>query len=143
MPEEYPTFQHRWFGEVWNKGRAEAIDEMCSTDVVAHGLIDAEGNEIRGLEAFKAFFANFRSAFPDIHVTVEDTVTEGDKVVARCTVRATHRGEGLGVAATDLPVEFHGTSLWHMRDGKISHTWDMYDFLNLFQQVGAVKFLAK
>ena len=143
MPEEYPTIQHRWFGEVWNKGRAEAIDEMCSPDVVAHGLVDAEGNEIRGLDAFKTFFANFRAAFPDMHVTVEDTVTEGDKVVCRCTVRATHQGDAFGLTATGLPVVIHGTSLWHVQDGKITHTWDRYDFLSLFQQVGAVNFLAK
>lgn len=140
MSEEYQSFQHRWFGEVWNKGRAEAIDEMCSPDVLAHGLVDAAGNEVRGIEAFKTFFSNFRSAFPDIEVTVEETVAEGDKVVARCTVRATHKGDALGIEATNLPVEFRGISMWTVRDGKIVDTHDLYDFLTVFQQVGAFRF---
>jgi steroid delta-isomerase-like uncharacterized protein len=134
------TIEHRWFGEVWNKGRADAIDEMLSPDVVIHGLTDSNGNEVRGAEAFKSFYEGFRGAFPDIQVTVEDTVSEGDKIVARCTVRATHRGEGLGLAPTDKAVEFTGMCMLSMEGGKIVESWNSFDFLTMFQQIEAISF---
>src|SRR4051812_17085269 len=97
MAEEYETFMHRWFEEVWNQGREESIDELLAEDTVLNGLNDPEGNPLRGTEGFKSMHRSFLSAFPDLKVTIEDTVKEGDKIAVRCTVRATHTGEGLGI----------------------------------------------
>src|SRR3954467_12759598 len=113
MKEGYETSDNaslirRWFEEVWNKGREEAIDEMLADDGVVNGLADESGQALRGAAGVKPFFRRFREAFPEIEVTVEDTVSEGDRVAARCTVRGTHRGDSLGLAATNLPVEFTG-----------------------------------
>ena len=130
------TFLHRWFEEVWNKGREEAIDEMSHPDLVAHGLVDSNGNEVRGVEGFKEFFRGFRNSFPDIQVTVEDAIVEGDKIVARCSVRGTHRGDGIGIAATDLPVEFSGICIVRVEDGRIAEAWNNFDFISMFQQMG-------
>src|SRR5882762_8198387 len=91
---------HRWFEEVWNKGRTEAIAEMLAADAVIHGLSDDSKVPWQGLEGFKEFHAKFREAFPNIIVTVEDTVCEGDMIAARCSVRARHTGDALGFAAT-------------------------------------------
>ena len=139
MEDQYATLAHRWFEEVWNKGRAEAIDEMFERDGIAHGLADQSGNELRGPDGFRPFFENFRNAFPDIRVTVEDTVVEGDKITARCSVRGTHRGEGLGLAATGKPVEFTGISILRVRDGKIIEAWNNFDFMTMFQQMGVLQ----
>ncbi len=76
----------RWFEEVWNQAREESIDELAAPDVVAHGLFDAEGNEISSREKFKIFYHKFRSAFPDNRVDVPDHLIDGDKCVARCTI---------------------------------------------------------
>lgn len=138
MSDEGKALVHRWFEEVWNKGRAEAIDEMFAEDGIAHGLSDEMGAPLRGPEHFKAFHQNFRAALPDIEVIVEDTVAEGDKVAARCTVRATHQGEGLGVAATNKPVEITGMSIVRIKDGKIVEGWNNFDFMKLYQQIGAI-----
>ena len=138
MAKEYETFIHRWFEEVWNKGREDAIDEMFAEDGVANGLSDAEGNPVRGTEGFKALHRAFREAFPNMQITVEDTVTEGDKIAARCTVRATHAGEGLGVAPTDQPVEFTGLTIVRIKDGKIVEAWNEFDFMKMYSQVGAL-----
>lgn len=135
MNEQKETIQHRWFEEVWNKGRAEAIDEMAAPDVLGHGLLDADGNEVRGTDSFKAFYQSFRGAFPDIHVTVEDTVSEGDKIVARCTVRATHTGEGLGIAPTNKPVEITGMCMARVKDGQVVESWNIFDFPMLYRQL--------
>jgi predicted ester cyclase len=130
--EENRALIHRWFEEVWNKGRAEAIDEMFAEEGVANGLADETGAPLRGPTGFKPFFA-----FPDIEVLVEDTVAEGDRVAARCRVRATHSGDGLGVAATNKPIEFMGISIVRIRDGKIVEAWNNFDFMSLFQQINA------
>ena len=128
----------RWFEEVWNKGRAEAIDEMFAVDGVANGLSDEKGEPLRGPEDFKPFFYKFREAFPDIEVVVEDTVAEGDKVAARCRVRGTHQGDNLGVAATQKPVEFTGIAIVRIENGKIVEAWNNFDFMSMFQQLGAI-----
>lgn len=133
------TIQHRWFGQVWNEGRADVIDSMMCEDVVGHGLVDPDGNEVRGVDAFKGFYNSFRGAFPDIHIAIEDTVTEGDRIVALCRVTGTHKGEELGVAPTNTKVEFTGMCMMRIRDGKIAEAWNSFDFLSLFQQIGMVQ----
>ena len=127
---------HRWFEEVWNKGREEAIDEMFATDGIAHGLVGDNGQELQGPADFKPFFRKFRDAFPDIQITIEDCITEGDKATVRCRVMANHTGDGLGIAATGKPVEFEGISIVRVRDGKIVEAWNNFDFLSLNQQIG-------
>lgn len=129
----------RWFEEVWNKGREEAIDEMFAEDGIAYGLADETGEPLRGASGFKPFFRNFRDAFPDIEVIVEDAIAEGDKVAARCRVRATHAGEGLGFAATQRPMEITGMTFARVRDGKIVEAWNNFDFMGMFQQLGTLQ----
>lgn len=144
MSEGYETSDNaslvrRWFEEVWNKGRADAIEEMFDEEGVAHGLADETGAELRGPAHFRVFHRQFREAFPGIEVVVEDTVSEGDKVAARCTVRGRHEGDSLGFAATSRPVEFAGMSFVRIRDGKIVEAWNNFDFMTMFQQLGALR----
>jgi steroid delta-isomerase-like uncharacterized protein len=135
---ENETLIRRWFEEVWNNKREDVIDEMFDTDGVANGLNDAEGNPLRGPEGFKTLHRAFLDAYPDLHITVEDTVSEGDKVAARCTVRAVHAGAGLGIEATNQPVEFSGITIVRIRDGKIVEAWNEFDFMKMYSQVGAL-----
>lgn len=129
----------RWFEEVWNKGRAEAIEEMFDEEGLAHGLADETGAPLRGPANFRAFHQKFREAFPDIEVVVDDAISEGDKVAARCTVRGRHRGDSLGFKATGSPVEFTGITFARVRDGKIVEAWNNFDFMSMFQQLGVVR----
>ena len=138
MSEENKALIRRWFEEVWNKGREEAIDEMFAEDGIAHGLADEVGNPLRGPAGFKPFFRKFRAAFPDIEVVVEDTITEGDKIAARCTVRGKHQSDSLGFAATQQPMEITGMTIVRVRDGKIVEAWNNFDFMSMFQQLGAL-----
>jgi steroid delta-isomerase-like uncharacterized protein len=136
MRSESMEVIHRWFEEVWNQGREEAIDEMFAEDGVAHGLAGENGQEPRGPAEFKPFFRSFRGALPDIRVTVEDCVTEGDKAAVRCRITASHRGDGLGLAATGNAVEFDGICIVRVLDGKIVEAWNNFDFLSLNRQIG-------
>jgi steroid delta-isomerase-like uncharacterized protein len=137
--EDNVAIVRRWFEEVWTKGRADAIDEMFAEDGIAHGLADASGAELRGPAHFREFHGRFREAFPGIEVVVEDAISEGDKVAARCTVRAKHEGDSLGFAATNRPVEFTGMTFARVRDGKIVEAWNNFDFMAMFQQLGALR----
>ena len=128
----------RWFEEVWNQGRVEAIDEMFAADGVAHGLSDEPGKTMKGPDDFRPFHGIFRGAFPDIEVVVEDTIAEGDLVAARCSVRGKHTGDHLGVAASNAPVEFTGMAIVRIKDGKIVEAWNNFDFLAMNRQIGVI-----
>ena len=134
--ENNKALLRRWFDEVWNQGRAEAIDELFAADGIAHGLSDDEASPLKGPAGFKPFHQVFRGAFPDIEVVVEDMIAEGDKVVARCTVRGKHAGDHLGIAATNTPVLFDGIAIVRIADGKIVEAWNNFDFLKMKRQVG-------
>ena len=136
MTVDNKTLIHRWFEEVWNKGRADTIDELLADECVVHGLADASGNEVRGPAEFRAFHAQFREAFPEIVVTVEDAISEGDLVAARCSVSGKHKGDSLGFKATNAPVEFTGMSIVRVKDGKFVEGWNNFDFLKMYQQLG-------
>jgi predicted ester cyclase len=129
------TLMHRWFEEVWNKGRESAIDEMSWHDVPGHGLKAPGGNEVDGMEDFKAYHRQMRSALSDIHVVVEDVITEGDLTVARCVVTAKHTGEGLGKPPKGNPIQFTGMTMARIKDGKIAEAWNNFDFLTMYQQM--------
>src|ERR1700687_4006210 len=116
MMKENEALIRRWFEEVWNQGRVEAVDEMFAADGIAHGLSDDSGNPLRGPAGFREFHARFRQAFPDIVVTVEDTIAQDDKIAARCVVRGKHTGDTLGFAATQAPVEITGISISRIKD---------------------------
>jgi steroid delta-isomerase-like uncharacterized protein len=126
----------RWFEEVWNKGRAEAIGEMFAADGIAHGLSGDAESPLKGPANFKPFHETFRGAFPDIEVIVEDMIAEGDKVAARCSVRGKHGGDHLGVTATNASVDFSGICIVMIANGKIVEAWNNFDFLKMNQQIG-------
>lgn len=129
------TFLERWFDEVWNKGREEAIDEMAIEDAKTHGLEHPDGSPVKGRQAFKDFHKLFLSAFSDIHIKVEDTLTEGNKTMARCVVTATHTGPGLGKPATGKRVKFTGMCLAYLKDGKLAEAWNNFDMGTMYRQL--------
>lgn len=138
MLEENKALVRRWFEEVWNNGRAEAIDELLAADAVVHGLADENGYALRGPADFKPFHQKFREAFPDIYVTVDDAVAEGDQVAVRCTVRGSHRGDSLGFAASHKETSFTGIAIARIHDGQIVEAWNNFDFMSMYRQLGAI-----
>ena len=126
-----------WFERVWTAGDVSAIDELMAPSAIFHGLPPVpEGSPTTGPDSFKPFFARFRESFPDIKIVPMRTVCEGDLVACHCKVTGTHLGEGLGVKATDAPVDFEGMTFAVIRDGQIQEGWNCYDFQELHRQVG-------
>jgi steroid delta-isomerase-like uncharacterized protein len=138
MSQENKALLRRWFEEVWNKRRTEAIDEIFAADGIAHGLSDDEDQPLRGPAGFKPFHEIFCGAFPDIEVVVEDMIAEGDLVAARCSVRGKHTGDHLGIAASNAPVQFTGMAIVRVKDGKIVEAWNNFDFMKMNKQIGAI-----
>jgi steroid delta-isomerase-like uncharacterized protein len=128
-PEEHKAVVRRFFEEVWNQQKLEAIDDVFAATVVFNGQPVAR-------DAFRQLVAARRAAFPDIHVTVEDQVAEGDKVSTRRTWEATHRGPYRGIAATGKRVKWSQISIVRIADGKIVEDWAVADELSILQQLG-------
>ncbi len=136
MAQENSALIRRWFDEVWNHGRMEAIDEMASPDVIGHG--QAQHDTDVGLEAFRVFAKDLLTAFPDMKVTIDQIIEQGDKVVARWTATMTHKGNFLGFAPSGKKATITGTSIQRMSGGRIVEGWDNWDQLGLLVQIGAV-----
>ena len=136
MSEENKQLLRRWFEEVWNNGRADAIEEMFDENGIAHGLSDDPSKPIRGPKDYRPFYDVFRQAFPNLRIVIEDMVAEGDKVAARCSVRGKHEGDFMGRAATQSPVEFTGITIVRIDNGKIVEAWNNFDFMTMYKQVG-------
>lgn len=128
----------RWFEEVWNQGRAEAIREMMSEDCVNHGLSEDPSQPLRGASGFLPFHTQFREAFPNIEVVVEDTIAEGDKVAVRVSVRGKHEGDSLGFKATGITTDFDAIVIARVKDGMFFESWNNVDFMRMYRQLGAL-----
>lgn len=139
MSEENKELVRRWFEEVWNKGRAEAIEEIFDENGIAHGLSDDPANPIKGPRDYRPFYEAFRQAFPNIAIVIDDMVAEGDKVAARCSVYGQHEGEFLGKAATKAPIALTGIAIVRIEKGKIVEAWNNFDFMTLHRQVGLLQ----
>jgi predicted ester cyclase len=113
----------RWFEDVWNRRIDSAAEELAAPGAIGH----MEGIEIVGPAAFLKVRAALLAAFPDLKITIEDSIAEGDNVVVRWRAAGTHLGEGFGVGATRAPVAFRGMSWHHVVDGQIVEAWDAWN----------------
>ena len=138
MSQDNAALVHRWFDEVWNQGREETIDELFAPDGVTYGLgeIDAE---VRGPSQFKPFFRNIRSAFPDLRITILDTVADGNKVAVRLRIEGTHKGPGLeGLPPSNRAIRLSGIAILYAANGKLVAGWNNWDQLGMLQQIGVI-----
>ena len=105
-------------------------------DYVAH--VPAAPGPLEGLEAWRQFSGPFAEAFPDLRLTVQDIVAEGDTVAARVDFHGTHRGEFQGIPPTDKQVAFTSIEINRVVGGKVEEHWVELDLLGLMQQLGAI-----
>ena len=120
--------------EFKNNANHAIVDELMSKDYRAHGIgpapLDRDGIKQLG----KAIVA----AFPDVHVTIESVVAEGDVVVTRCSGKGTHKGPFQGVPATNKPIAFTEMHMYKLAGGKIVEQWSNIDILAILAQIGAI-----
>lgn len=132
MPESPSAVAQRWFHEVWNQHRSETIDELLTPNSVCH----ADEGPILGIEAFRdGVYQPMLQAFPDVSLTIDATVTEGDQVVVRWTARATHAGAAMGMEATGRPVKLRGITWLRIVNGKLMEGWQQTNMPEVFRSL--------
>jgi predicted ester cyclase len=114
---------------------ATTIDELVAPDAVIHTPLPIEAT---GPQLLKEAFTSLLRAYPDLHVTVEDVIEEGDKLVARNTVTGTHQGDYMGVSPTGKPVTYREIFIARFAGGRIAETWGVVDVFSQLKQLGAI-----
>ena len=114
---------------------AKTIDEIVAPDAVIRTPLPIDAT---GAELLKQVWAMLLGVYPDIHLTVEDVIAEGDKVVARNTVTGTHRGEFMGVGPTGKSVTYDEVFIFRFADGRVVETWGVVDVYAQMKQIGVL-----
>jgi steroid delta-isomerase-like uncharacterized protein len=133
MPEDYKATLNRIYEEVFTQGRAEVADEIIAADAVDHEMQGA-----RGPAALKEALAMFRGAFPDLKMTMDDAIVEGNQVAARFTMTGTHKGEFQGIPPTGKSVKIGGIDIVRFEGDKAVEHWGYTDQMGLMQQLGVM-----
>jgi steroid delta-isomerase-like uncharacterized protein len=132
--DEHKTLLRRYVEAVWDQGNVAALDDFLSPDYQRHVSPAADSLTFEGQ---KQRLAGFRSAFPDIELTIEDVIAEGDKIAFRSTIRGTHQGAFLGIAPTGARVTVGLVDVVRIEDGRFVEQWGGPDLLDLLRQLGA------
>jgi predicted ester cyclase len=114
--------------DVWSTGDLDRLDAYIAPNVMHHDPYDPHGTE--GLAGMKKFIQRTRSAYPDLHITVEDQLAEGSKVATRWTGTMTHEGR---------KVTLQGITIDRFENEKIVEAWRSMDMLSFLRETGVIR----
>jgi len=117
-----------------NAGNVDGYLELYADELSVHGYPPG----VEGKAGVSDFYRSFRSGFSDFELTIEDVLTDGDKVAGRYTIRGTHGGELMGVPASGNKVELDGQSFFRFENGRVVERWQAMDAVPLLIQIGAM-----
>lgn len=120
--------------EIWNEGKIEVVDEIFSPEYVLHDY--SLGKEYTSLDEYKSFVKRNRTAFPDLNVSIDETVVEGNKLVIRWTMTGTHEGPLGEVPPTGKKVNMYGVNILNVINGKFTEEWTAYSALDMYKKLG-------
>ena len=136
MPEsENKAVVQRFIDEVLNQGKLETADEIVAEDFVE---LDPLPGQRQGRGGLEEIVGMLRTAFPDMHWSIDETIAAGEKVVTRFTWTGTHKGEFLGIPATGRPVSVKGVVIDRIVGGKMTDSRILMDNLGMMQQLGVI-----
>ena len=124
----------RYIETIWDNQNLAAIDDFLAPSYVRHRSPTTPSLTREGQ---KELLTKFRIAFPDIHLTVEEMIAEGDRIAFRSTIRGTHQGEFMGIAPTGKHVTVSLLDVIRIEGGRFVEQWGGPDLLSLLQQLGA------
>ena len=133
-PAANKAIVRRLVEEVINRGDTRLLPALVAEDHVHHDLL----GDLYGPEGVGLVVAETRAAFPDLRVTLDDLIADGDRVVRRFTLRGTHAGRYMAVPATGRRVEVAGIGIDRLAGGKLVESWINLDVLGLLLQLGVV-----
>lgn len=134
MTDEAKAIRRRYH-DAWNDGDADALDGIMTPDVVNHSPLPGQA---AGVEGFKQALTWMRSGVPDLRITIDSAVAEGDRVSTRWTGTGTHSGELMGIPATGKAVTVSGIDICRISDGRIAEYWQELDTLSMLRQLGVI-----
>jgi steroid delta-isomerase-like uncharacterized protein len=134
MSAENKAIIRRLYGEVWNARRLDLVNEIISPSHALHGT-NTEGAAI-GPEAYKSTVTRFLTGLPDLRFSIDDMVAEDEKLVVSWNISGTHKGDFMGVPATNKKVSIDGITINHVVNGKIMDSYVSWDALGTLQQLG-------
>jgi steroid delta-isomerase-like uncharacterized protein len=135
--EKNKAVVQRYVDEIQNAHSLDTIESIFDEDFTDH-MASSGGLFLGGMDGLKRGYATFLNAFPDLHVTVEDMIAEGDKVVAYKTLSGTHRGSHLGIPPTGKRVQYQIISIYRIKNGKIAEYWGLQDEISLKRQLDVI-----
>src|SRR5713226_2086960 len=141
MSDANKNVVRRLFEEVWNKVNLPVADELFADNYSHHDSSTPDFG--RGPESEKKRATLYRTAFPDVRLTVEDIIAEGETVTARWSCKGTHKGDLSGIAPTGKQFTISGISVARFTNGKMIEGWVNWDALGLMQQLGIVAEVGK
>jgi predicted ester cyclase len=127
----------RLFDEVINQWNFAILDQLFAPTFRVDPD-DSQDQAAQGPEDAERFFTWLRSVYPDLQYTIDDTVVEGEKAVARVHAHGTHRGDFHGHRPTELPVEYSEMLMVRIADNRIAEWWVELNQLSILQQIGAI-----
>ena len=141
MSEQNKALARRSIEEIWNQGKLAVIDQLVASDATFHDP-SVPGGKFTGPQGMKQFVQIYLGAFPDVRLTINDQIAEGEEVVTRWTATGTHSGELMGIAPTNKRATVTGVDIDRYQGGKVVEAWASYDMLGLLQQLGVALSLA-
>ena len=133
--EENKSIVRRWVEEGWNKGNLAVIDEVYAPNFVQH---EPPPQTVTSSEALKQYVGAYLTAFPDLNLSIEELIAEGDKVVWRFTSSGHNNGPFMGRPATGNSGSITGIVIFRLENRRIVEAWVNIDALGLLQQVGVI-----
>ncbi|MGH9945793.1 MAG: ester cyclase [Pyrinomonadaceae bacterium] len=127
-------------GEAVNSGELDVLNSLMAAGIKDNDPAPGQG---QGPEGFIRFFEKFRSAFPDLEVNVEHIVTDDDNVAIAYTMKGTHKGEFMGLPATNRNVDARGMQIMRFENGLMVERWGSSDELGILRQIGALSAASK
>ena len=126
---------HRIFDQAFNQGNLAIVDELVAPNGISHHLSWGTPANRIGL---KQLIAMFRTAFPDLHCTLEDEIIQADKVAAHLTIRGTHKGLFLGNSPTSKPISVKGLIYARIENDQVIENYILIDQMGMLQHLGLV-----
>ena len=124
----------RFIGECINNRKLDIVDELFSPEYVNNA---ATPDISPDLDGYKQRLSYMLQAFPDLHITIEDIFSAGDKVAIRLTANGTHQGQGMGIPASGKHAIWTATAIYRVVGGRIIERWENRDDLGLLRQLQA------
>lgn len=135
MSEKNKALAKQIIDEVFSRGHVDDLASVIASEIVIHDT----DKELQGLEQVRQGILALRIAFPDLQYIIEDLLSDGDKVIARCIGEGTHNGMFRTIPPTGKKMSYSVIFIWRFADDKLAEHWSVSDVYGMLQQLGTIR----